>query len=123
MIELIKNPLPNCDRALIGDCKLIGYALNPHSERGRLKPRDFNSALRFNLSNWEQLKQAILETLPYYEAKLTRQTAFGKKYKVVLPITGINKRTVNVITIWQFDGLPDGTFNDYPRLITLYIST
>ena len=123
MIELIRNPLPNCDSALIEDSKLVGYALNPHSERGRHKARVFNSALGFNLSNWEQLKQAILETLPYYEATLTGQTAFGKKYKVVLPITGINRRTANVITIWQFDGLPDGTFNDYPRLITLYIST
>lgn len=43
-------------------------------------------------------------------------------YEVVVPITGPNGRTVDVITIWQFDRLPDGVrCADMPRLVTRYI--
>ena len=53
------TPLPHGERAVIEDSKLVGYALNPHSERGQHKARVFAQALGFNLSNWELLKQAI----------------------------------------------------------------
>ncbi len=50
------------------------------------------------------------------------ETVFGKKYEVVVPLTGANGRTVNVTTIWQFDRLQDEErFADGPRLVTLYI--
>jgi hypothetical protein len=115
------NPLPGCERAVIEESKLVEYALNPHSERGRHKARVFESALGFNLSNWEQLKQAVLDALPHHTAALTNETTFGRKYEALLPITGPNGRTVNVLTVWQFDRLPDGTFGDQPRLVTLYV--
>ena len=100
----------------------MSYALNPQSELGQHKARVFESALGFNLSNWEQLQQAILDTLPSRSATLISETVFGKKYEVVVPITGANGRTVEVITIWQFDRLPDGVqFANAPRLVTLYI--
>jgi hypothetical protein len=117
----IMNPLPNKERAMIEDSKLVSYALNPQSERGRHKARVFESALGFNLSNWEQLKKAILDALPHREATQTSEMAFGQKYEVVLPITGPNRRTVNVMTVWQFDRLDDRTFSDVPRLVTLYV--
>jgi filamentous hemagglutinin len=116
------NPLPHYEKAVIEDDKLVSYALDPQSERGQHKARVFESALGFNLSNWAQLRQVILETLPYHNARLTTETTFGKKYEVVLPITGANGRTVDVVTIWQFDRLPDTMlFIDVPRLVTLYI--
>jgi hypothetical protein len=116
------NPLPNCEEAVVEDSKFVSYALNPQSGRGQHKARVFESVLGFNLSNWEQLKQAIFDALPYRPATLTSETVFGKKYEVVVPITGANGRTVDVVTIWQFDRLPDGVqFADVPRLVTLYI--
>jgi len=78
--------------------------------------------LGFNLSNWELLKQAILEALPTRPAHATSETAFGKKYEVVVPITGPNRRTVDVRTIWQFDHLPESMqYAEIPRLVTLYL--
>lgn len=122
MARGVVSPLPNHDRAVIEDDKLVSYALDPQSERGQHKARVFESALGFNLSNWIQFKQAILEMLPHHNARLTTETTFGKKYEVVLPITGANGRTVDVVTIWQFDRLPDTMlFIDIPRLVTLYI--
>jgi hypothetical protein len=114
--------LPNCECAVIEDSKLVRYALNPHSERGQHKARVFDQALGFNLSNWELLKQVILEALPTRPATLTSETAFGKKYEVVVPITGANGRTVDVLTVWQFERLPESVqYADVPRLVTLYL--
>jgi hypothetical protein len=116
------NPLPNYAQAVIEDSKFVSYALSPQSDRGQHKARVFESALGFNLTNWEDFKQAILVALPYQPATLTSETTFGKKYEVAVPITGANGRTVDVITIWQFDRLPDGVhYANAPRLVTLYI--
>jgi hypothetical protein len=74
------------------------------------------------LSNWELLQQAILEALSARPAILTSETAFGKKYEVVVPITGPNGSTVDVLTVWQFDRLPDSVqYADTLRLVTLYL--
>jgi hypothetical protein len=115
------HPLPNWEEAVIEDSKFVSYALDPQSGRGQHKAQVFESVLGFNLSNWEQLKQAILDALPSRSATLTSETVFGRKYEVVVPITGANGRTVEMITIWQFDRLPDGVqFANAPRLVTLY---
>ena len=116
------TPLPNSERAVIEDSKLVRYALNPHSERGQHKARVFAEALGFNLSNWKLLQQAIVEALPARPATLTSETVFGKKYEVIVPITGPNGRTVDVLTVWQFDRLPNSVqYADVPRLVTLYL--
>ena len=115
------NLLPNHERAIIEDSKLIHYALNPQHERGQHKARMFERTLGINLSNWTQLKKAILDALPYHEATSTSETVFGKKFKVVLSIAGLNGRTEDVMTVWQFDCLEDRTFSDVPRLVTVYV--
>ena len=39
-----------------------------------------------------------------------------------MPFTGPNGRTVDVLTVWQFDRLPDSVqYADAPRLVTLYL--
>ena len=92
---------------MIEDSKLVHYALNPHSERGQHKARVFAQALGFNLSNWQLLKHAILEALPARPATLTSETIFGKKYEVIIPLTGPNGHTGDVLTVWQFDRMPE----------------
>ena len=39
----------------------------------------------------------------------------------MLPITGPNGRTADVLTVWQFDRQADGALADAPRLVTIYI--
>lgn len=115
------NTLPNYEFAVIEDSKLVGYALNPQKERGQHKARVFESALGFNVTNWQQLKYSILRGLSTSAAIKLSETVFGSKYQVVLPITGVNGRTVDVMTVWQFDRLPDGSLNSVARLITVYV--
>ena len=113
--------LPKHEDAFIEDGKLVEYALNPGSERGRHKARVFEGALGFSMANWQQLKEAILNALPACEAKFRSETAFGRKSEVVVPVRGPNGRTVEVMTVWQFDRQPDETFASAPRLVTLYV--
>jgi len=113
--------LPNHEDAFIEDGKLVEYALNPGSERGRHKARVFETALGFSMANWQQLKEAILDALPACEARFRSETASGRKYEVVAPVRGPNGRTVEVMTVWQFDRQPDDTFANAPRLVTLYV--
>ena len=114
--------LPNYRDAVIEEDKFVNYALSPHSERGQHKARVFEQVLGFNLSNWTFLKRAILSALPDQQATFSTETVFGRKYEVVVPVTGPNGRTANVTTIWQYDRLDDETgYSDSPRLVTLYI--
>jgi hypothetical protein len=46
----LMTPLPHGERAVIEDSKLVGYALNPYSERGQHKVRVLAQVLGFNLS-------------------------------------------------------------------------
>ncbi len=109
--------LPNYERAEILRGKLEGYALNPtHEPDGKHKARVFKSALGFDQSNWELLKQKILDELPYHEAKLNQSTRWGSEYDVDLVIEGPNGNAAEVRTKWL---LKSGA--TAPSLITVYV--
>lgn len=109
--------LPNYGRAEIPRSKLEGYALNPaHEPDGKHKARVFKSALGFDQSSWELLKQRILDELPYHEARMAQTSQWGESYVVDLPIDGPNGKAVKVRTVWMFKA---GT--DFPSLITVRV--
>ena len=108
--------LPNYDKAEIPRSKLEDYALNPAHEDGRHKARVFKSALGYEQTDWGKLAQDILSALPYQAAGPEATGPWGRKYTVVLPITGPNGNTVNVETAWI---IRPGT--DYPSLVTTLV--
>lgn len=111
------HALPGYDRAEVPRSKIEGYALNEaHEPDGKHKARVFKSALGFDQSNWELLKQRILDELPYQEAKATQTSQWGSSYVVDLPIVGPNGNTAKVRTVWLFK-----TRADFPSLITVYV--
>lgn len=116
--------LPNYQNAEIGREKIEGYALNPSHEAarpdgssGKNKARVFKAALGFDQSNWEILKERILDELPYHEAVFeTEKKDWGKAYHVDVPILGVNGGTRNVRTAWL---IRHG--KDNPSLVTLWV--
>jgi hypothetical protein len=112
------DALANYQEAVINPDKLKNYALNPTSDSGKHKARVFKSVLGFDQSNWELLSQSILAELPYHEATLKEEDQHGKRYTVVLPITGPSGNTADVLTGWIID---PGC--DYPRLTTARVLT
>ena len=107
------NALLNYQEAVIKPEKLKKYSLDPTSDIGKHKARIFKSVLGFDLSNWELLSQSILNELPYHEAVFKEEDEHGKRYTVIMPITGPNGVTADVLTGWI---IAPGT--DYPRLTT-----
>jgi hypothetical protein len=71
--------LAQMHQGLAAILKWVSYALNLQSDRGQHKARVFESALGFNLTNWEGLKQAILAALPHQPATLMSETTLWQK--------------------------------------------
>lgn len=103
--------------AKIPDEKLTGYALNPNASDGGFKARAFNEVLGYNLENYTELKQKIIENFREDRLVYKREDKFGKRYELVMKITGPNGRTANVLTAWIIE--KDGS---EPRLTSLYIT-
>ena len=112
------NALPSYQEAVIRPEKLREYSLNPTSTVGRHKARKFRSVLGFDQSNWELLSQSILSELPYHEAIFRQEDEHGKRYTVILPITGPNGVTAEVLTGWILE-----PGSDRPRLTTARVLT
>ena len=110
------NALPNYQNAVVPRNKLERYSLDLTHRRGKHKAVVFKSALGFVKSDWEILKQRILNDLPYYEATPTKEDSWGKRYKVVIPIRGPNGNTANVVVTWIIKA---GT--DYPSLDSTWV--
>lgn len=101
------NALPDYQRAVIPPDKLVKYALSPMhiavvwgKSSGKDKARVFKSILGFDRSNWEILRDRILEELPYYETIVGEEDQYGKRYTVTLLIEGVNNNAANVLTAW-----------------------
>lgn len=107
------SALPNYEQAEIPRSKLEGYALNPDHEKGKHKATLFKEVLGFEQHQWGALARSILEELPFHEARMRGEGEWGKKYVVILPITGLNGGTAEVQTAWM---IRSGT--DYPSLVT-----
>lgn len=82
---------------------------------GKDKARVFKSALGFVKTDWELVKNRILEELPYQEALMRHEDEYGRRYNVNVPITGRNGHTVTVLTAWIIR--PN---TDYPFFITAF---
>ena len=110
------NRLPNYKNAVILRSKLEQFSLDPMHNYGRHHARVFKSALGFDQSNWQILEQRIREELPYNEAVAREEDQHGRRYEVIVRITGPNGRTTSVLTAWI---IKFGT--DYPFLTSTYV--
>ncbi len=109
--------LPNYQAAVVPRAKLEDYALNPAHDPGMHKAVVFKSALGFEQSDWELLRQRILGELPYNAAELKAEGPFGKRYDVRLSITGLNQQTADVVTGWIIR-----RETDFPSLVTARVA-
>lgn len=119
------DALPNYLNAEIPADKLVKYALDsthvardPSGSRGKDKARVFKSVLGFDQSNWESLMESIKAELPYHEAVFKEEDEHGKRYAVILPVSGPTGVTADVLTGWIIE-----PGSDHPRLTTARVLT
>ena len=83
---------------------------------GRHKAIVFESALGFEQSDWQMLRDSIIAELPYHEAIEGKTDQYCTRYNVTMPITGPNGRTVDVMTAWKIEA-----GEDYPSFVTAIV--
>ncbi|MBK6999414.1 MAG: hypothetical protein IPH35_05420 [Rhodoferax sp.] len=91
--------LPNAENATIRDDKFAKYVLNFGSERGRHKALVFQSALGYNLTNYETLVEQLKTGVAKYPCVLGPLDAHGQRYTVDMPVKGPDGEAV-VTTGW-----------------------
>lgn len=107
--------LPNHEKAVIDERKLINYALNPDHSVGAGKARRFKAALGFDATNAQELTQTIREQLPQSKAIAGLADKHGQRYAVDMELTGPAGKAV-VRTAWIVGGEDEA-----PRLVSAYV--
>ena len=97
----------------IPDVKLLDYALNP--TRAPDKAKAFKDALGYDLSNFDALKQNILEHINESMFVEKGDSGYGMRYEYIMELTGANGKKANVLTAWIQDG-------NHKRLTSLYVT-
>jgi len=107
--------MPNAERAVVDDRKLLQYILSPTHPHGRTHAHLFDRLLGINLTNADILRKALLEAALRDDAQPTEKTEFGQKYEIRFSLTG-PRGVYNVLSVWLVDvtGAP-------PRLVTAYV--
>ncbi len=95
--------LPNLANVMIPTQKLTGYALNPNHDKGKHKAIVFQSALGYNLTNYEDLLDKIIINSSKYSAIPKGDNGFGEAYQVDFPVLGPNGKTAIIQTGWVDD--------------------
>ena len=114
-------PLPAADEADIDREKLVSYALDPSSERGKHKAHVFKAALGIEAEDADYLTETILAALPRCPVSAVRTPAReheASTWEVLVPVDGLRgrrDRRLLVVTAWEMRG-------GRPRLATLRVA-
>lgn len=96
--------LPNWQNAVIDTNKLEKYSLNLNHTRGKAKAKELSDILGLNKDNYRMIVKQIYSQLPYYKAVPSYEDKWGKRYAVVMPVTGPNGETASLVTFWIDEG-------------------
>src|SRR5687767_2634435 len=100
--------LPGADRAVVPRSKLCDYVLSPEHPKGQNKARVFRSALGIDRSDWEYLRDRIIEGVRTASVGEVTSTLYGFRYSVSFLIEGLNGQTHEIATAWIVDKGDEG---------------
>lgn len=104
--DLLEHPekaLPGAEKATVPDSKFTQYLFGGANERGLAKGRAFSSRLGYNINNWEEMRDEILEAAKSYPAKYRDSTQYGDRYSQDIILQGKKKAPANVRVGWLVD--------------------
>ena len=107
--------LPNGDKAVVEDAKLIDYCLNPNHPRGRHKARIFEAVLGITRLHAALLRHALLAAAANEDATEGEADQFGCRYIVDFDLEGPTG-SGRIRSAWIVRA-----GEDYPRLVTCYV--
>jgi hypothetical protein len=107
--------LPNGERAIIDEEKLLNYLLDPLHREGKHHAELFRVLLGIDRNSWRQLDQALRLAARDGEAIGGRASEFGTKYEIRFPMTGPRGRCT-ILSVWMIR-----SGESLPRLVTAYV--
>lgn len=93
--------LPRYKDAVIPKAKFTQYALNPDKDLD--KAMAFEKALGYTEDNVDELISQIYDKISEYDAKEKPDKGWGKRYELIIDMTGPNGKTAKVLTAWIDD--------------------
>lgn len=93
--------LPRYKDAVIPKAKFTQYALNPDKDLD--KAMAFEKALGYTEDNVDELISQIYDKISEYDAKEKPDKGWGKRYELIIDMTGPNGKTAKVLTAWIND--------------------
>lgn len=115
--RLLQHPelkLPNAEKATAADAKFEKYLFDGVHPEGLAKGVAFTSRLGYDINNWQNLRDEILNRASHYPATLKSSGKFGDNYEQKIIIPGSKGTPANVIVGWNVVG-------DVTKLTTAYI--
>ncbi len=107
--------LPNGEKAVVDDVKLLQYILNPAHPHGRTHAHLFDRLLGINLATADVLRQALLQAAKTGDAIAGQRSEFGAKYEIRFSLGG-PRGMYNVLSVWMLESADAS-----PRLVTAYV--
>jgi len=107
--------LPNGERALVEDEKLLGYVLNQAHPVGRHHALLFWKLLGIGVANVHLLKQSLESAAKDCDVFRVRQAPYGDKYEMRFEMEGPGGRRM-VRAVWIRE-----SGQDKPRLVTCFV--
>ena len=115
--RLLQHPelkLPNAEKAIAADAKFEKYLFDGVHPEGLAKGVAFTSRLGYDINNWQNLRDEILNRASRYPTTLKSSGKFGDNYEQKIIIYGSKGTPANVIVGWNVVG-------DVTKLTTAYI--
>jgi hypothetical protein len=109
--------LPNGERAIIDLAKLRDYCLNPRHPIGRHKARVFKTALGFDQSRAQELRQILIQVASTQDAQLAEKDDFGQRYVIDFALPAVAAQ-VGVRSCWIVL-----SNEEVPRLTSCFVLT
>ena len=116
--------LANVDKAVFDMAKLTSYSMNAAHPSGKHKARVWKAALGLEKDQAPLIEKQIMAWLAHLPAAPQNQAdAHGQRFRVTVPVTGMNGKTVDVVTGWIYEkNKRAGTISTTPRLSTIYVA-
>ncbi len=107
--------LPNGDRAIVADAKLVEYLLNDQHETQSGHADLFLRLLGIGPENADVLRAALLRAAASEEVTPGTPSPHGAKYELRFQMTGI-RGAYTILSVWMIEH-----GKTQPRLVTAYI--
>ncbi len=106
--------LPNHERAVVSQRKVVDYLLSFSHPSGRHKAAFFGG-FGFSASSWRVFAGALLRHATQHEAAIADASPFGTRYTIEGELDSPDGRRPFIRTVWFVE-----RGKDVPRLVTAY---